>query len=70
MKRMPVVSSTLVSAGYDADINTLELEFRNGHTYCYFAVPKHIFDDLMTATSKGSYFNRNVKDRFPVQRVS
>ena len=65
-----VIAVDNASVGYDPDINTLEIEFRNRRLYQYFAVPKHIFDGLMTAESKGSYFNGHIKDRFPVKRVS
>jgi hypothetical protein len=70
MNRTPVTSSSLASIGYDQHLNILEVEFRNGRCYQYFAVPQRLADGLMAATSKGSYLNRHIKDRFPVKRVS
>lgn len=70
MKRTPVASSSLAAIGYDPDINTLEVEFRNGRCYRYFAVPQHLADSLMAAKSKGRYFTSHIKDRFPVTHVA
>jgi hypothetical protein len=62
-------SSVLKSAAYSTD-ETLQLEFRTGPVYRYFRVPPTIFQDLMTATSKGAYYNRNIRKNFPYQRVA
>ena len=62
-------SSVLKSAAYSTD-ETLQLEFRTGPVYRYCRVPPTIFQDLMTATSKGAYYNRNIRKSFPYQRVA
>ncbi|PYT31547.1 MAG: KTSC domain-containing protein, partial [Acidobacteria bacterium] len=41
-----------------------------GPVYRYFGVPSTIFQNLITATSKGAYFNRNVRNSFRHQRVA
>jgi hypothetical protein len=64
-----VHSSLLASIGYSANA-TLELEFRSGALYRYFAVPKAVFLGLIAAESKGSYFNRNVRNLFSYERVA
>lgn len=73
MSRLPdrtaVVSSLLSSIGYSIEA-TLELEFRSGATYRYFAVPQAVFQDLIAAESKGAYFNRHVRNRFRYQRLA
>ncbi len=67
MPPIPLESSLLASAAYsDA---TLELEFRNGSIYRYFAVPPEVFQALLAAQSKGAYFNQSIRDHFPFQRV-
>ena len=63
MNRIPVSSSNLVSVGYDEESETLEIEFQNG-IYQYFDVPKTIFEELMSTSSKGRYFNQNIKDDY------
>ena len=62
-------SSVLKSAAYSTD-ETLRLEFRTGPVYRYFRVPPTIFQNLMAATSKGVYFNRNIRNSFRYQRVA
>jgi hypothetical protein len=67
--RTPVVSSLLQSIAYSTD-STLELEFRNGAIYHYFAVPEAVFEALVAAESKGVFFNRNVRNHFRYQRLA
>ncbi|PYT37193.1 MAG: hypothetical protein DMG45_26115, partial [Acidobacteria bacterium] len=62
-------SSLLQAAAYSTD-ETLQLEFRTGPVYRYFGVPSTIFQNLITATSKGDYFNRNARNSFRHQRVA
>lgn len=60
-----VNSSLLASVNYDAGESVLQLEFRTGARYLYFAVPATIYEELLAADSKGSYFNSTVRGRFP-----
>ena len=69
MQRAFVESTTLQSAGHDAQSAVLELQFRNGAVYQYFLVPPRVYRDLLGARSKGSYFNQNIRGRYPYQRV-
>jgi hypothetical protein len=63
-----VESTTLVSIAYDSVSAVLRLEFRSRAVYCYFGVPPEFCQSLMAAESKGSYFNRNIRGRFPYRR--
>lgn len=67
--RTPVASSMLASVAYSTDA-TLELEFRSGATYRYLTVPEAVFQELIAAPSKGAYFNRNLRNRYPYQRLA
>ena len=67
--RTAVVSSLLSSMGYSIEA-TLDLEFRSGAIYRYFAVPQAVFQELIAAESKGAYFNRHVRNRFRYQRLA
>jgi hypothetical protein len=58
-----VNSSLLASVNYDAGESVLQLEFLT--RYLYFAVPATIYEELLAADSKGSYFNSRVRGRFP-----
>jgi len=62
MDRVPVQSSNLASVGYDISTSVLEIEFRNGNVYQYYGVPAQVYEELMNAGSKGSYFHRNIRN--------
>ena len=70
MQRIPLLSRTLASATYDADRYQLELEFHSGRRYLYFQVPPRCYQELLQAESKGSYFNRTIRNRFPFRDLS
>ena len=70
MDRQPVDSSNLSSVGYDADAETLEVEFHDGSVYQYFGVPSATHQSLLQAPSVGSYFNSHVRDSFDHRRLS
>ena len=69
MRRQPVESSMLRSAGYDPEREILELEFTSGRIYRYFGVPQDVFADLLTAESKGRYFLAQIDDLYPYLQV-
>jgi len=61
MERQSVESSNLASIGYDAENEVLEIEFNNGGVYQYFDVPENVYEELMSASSHGQYFDRNIE---------
>ena len=62
MNRIPVSSSNLRSVGYDPASSTLEVEFHGGSIYQYFRVPESWYAGLLSAYSKGSYFDAYIKN--------
>jgi lysyl-tRNA synthetase, class II len=60
-----VESATLASFAYDDAGGILQLEFRSGAVYRYFGVPSAVCEGLRSASSKGDYFNRIIRGRFP-----
>ncbi|MBU0712967.1 KTSC domain-containing protein [bacterium] len=54
-------SSNIEAIGYDVDTQELHIQFLSGGYYIYNNVPRAIYDDLMNASSKGSFLNREVK---------
>ena len=61
MDRQPVESSNLVSVGYDAGPQILQVEFKGGRLYNYFRVPREKYEALMAAESCGKYLNAEIK---------
>lgn len=65
----PVSSSNIAAVGYDADSESVYIEFLNGSTYKYNGVTESEFENLKTASSVGSYFNRNYKNVYPYEKA-
>ena len=65
MQPIAVESRTLASIAYDARRLLLQLEFRDRPIYHYFGVPEATYTELLRARSKGEYFNRAIRGRFP-----
>ncbi|WP_035803357.1 KTSC domain-containing protein [Kitasatospora mediocidica] len=61
MQLVPVRSSDLAAVGYDPIASLLEVQFLDGRAYQYSGVPAVVHQRLMTAPSKGRYFDRFVK---------
>lgn len=69
MERYVVASSNLRSVGYDANSQTLEVEFINGTIYQYYGVPENIHEQLMQQQSKGRFLNIYIRNQYPYSRV-
>jgi hypothetical protein len=65
-----VESATLATVAYDDARKLLQLEFRSRAIYQYFGVPAAVHAALLRAPSKGSYFNRVIRGRFPYSLAS
>ena len=65
MNELRVESSTLRAVAYDDGRGILQLEFCTRAIYHYFGVPAAVYEALLGAPSKGSYFNRVIRGRFP-----
>jgi hypothetical protein len=64
MKREPVQSSSIRSVGYDRESRILEVEFAARGVYRYLDVPEFLFLGFMRASSKGTYFNKNIAPEY------
>lgn len=62
ISRVPVRSSALRSVGFDARSSTLEIEFVSGSVYRYFGVSRLVYLGLLSAPSKGQFFNTDIRD--------
>lgn len=56
-----VDSSNIEQVGYDPAAEELHIVFVKTGLYIFFGVPQFVYDELLAADSKGSYFNRNIK---------
>lgn len=69
MNRTSVTSESVASVGYDANTMTLEVEFTRGPVYQYFDVPGTEYRALVSASSVGTYLNKNIKSSYRYARV-
>jgi hypothetical protein len=69
MTRQLITSTGLKSVAYDAIAHVLEVELPDGPVFRYFDVPQLVYETLMSAPSKGSYFNDNVVTKFECRRI-
>jgi hypothetical protein len=69
MNRTPVTSSSVASVGYDPNTMALEVEFRNGSVYQYFDVPETTYQDLMSASSVGTYLNQTIRASYRCAQI-
>ncbi|WP_415428960.1 KTSC domain-containing protein [Acetobacter malorum] len=61
-------SSFLISADYNETSKALILTMKTGRRYRYNGVPKHIYDGLVRAASKGRFYDDFIKGKFPATR--
>ncbi|MCD4751965.1 MAG: KTSC domain-containing protein [Anaerolineaceae bacterium] len=70
MNRNPVVSSNIMSIGYDATRMILEIEFKGGSLYQYSNVPLDVYEGLMAAGSHGRFFATYIKNGgYPCKKI-
>jgi len=68
--RTCVFDSSLLAAMTYSEHATLDVVFRNGTVYRYFAVPARVVEALRTAPSPGAYFHRQIRTRFRYHRLT
>jgi hypothetical protein len=65
-------SSQINAVGYHPEKEVLLVEFQGGQRYLYLRVPKSVYDEFMTAESKGKYLSSVIKnnpDKYPFCQV-
>jgi len=66
MARVELQSTSLTAATYQEHGAVLELEFRSGAIYRYIGVPEPVYQGLLSAESKGRYFNQHIRNSLPL----
>lgn len=69
IEMVPVSSSNLESVGYDSSTQTMKIRFLNGSEYVFLNIPPLEFESLIQASSIGSYFNRNIRNSYPYEKI-
>ena len=58
-------STAIRTFEYDAERRRLWVKFTSGKTYAYDRVPEDVPVAFHAAQSKGAFFNRFIRDRYP-----
>jgi len=66
--RIPVASTAIAAIAYSPEA-ALDVEFTSGATYRYFAVPAQLVHEFLAADSKGVFFNRRIRPRYPCTKL-
>jgi hypothetical protein len=61
-------STVIREFNYEPEGRQLRVTFVNGRRYRYDEVPAELFEEMKRSFSKGSFFNRRVRDRFRASR--
>ncbi|WP_269669772.1 KTSC domain-containing protein [Pseudomonas citronellolis] len=61
---IPVRSSVIEAIGYDPATRRMKIKFKQGRTYDFCGVPPDVYQELMSAGSIGSYYDRAIRDRY------
>ena len=70
IQREIVVSSNVVSIGYNKQNKVLEVEYNGGSIYKYNEVPIEVHEELMQRdVSKGKYIAQRIKDKYKCIKV-
>ena len=54
---------------YSPEARKLTIEFVSGRRYLYSDVPLEVAESMRAAFSKGSYFNRKIRDNYPCREL-
>ena len=72
MERIHVMSSNIISIGYDAESMILEIEFGKegpeeltNRIYQYQNIPSELFDEFLEDVSPGGFLCLNIRGQFP-----
>ena len=64
MEMIRVNSDAISAVGYDPVSRRMKVKFKQGKTYDFCNVPERIFNGLLSAGSKGAYYNDHIRDRY------
>ncbi len=63
---MPYVNSTAISRiEYDDTTARMSVTFHDSGPYTFCNVPLAVYEEFLSAGSKGGYYNDHIKDRYP-----
>lgn len=68
IRRLPLRSSVLADACYDARVRIMDVVYTDGSSYRFYEVPDDIWSAFCEAESRGRFFMDAIRERFPRSR--
>jgi hypothetical protein len=62
-------SSAIADIEYEPELARLTVTFTSARVYQYFMVPADLAASFQSASSKGTFFNMLIRDRFAFQEI-
>jgi hypothetical protein len=69
VERIDLDSTALAWIRYRSEQRVLQVGLRTGRDYDYFDVPASTYQELLTAESKGRYYNLHIRNDFPFREI-
>jgi len=63
------LSRSIRAVGYDRTFRILEVEFKRRGVYQYLEVSAETYEAFLAAPSKGSFFDRHIRDNHSYRKV-
>ncbi|MBN8968782.1 MAG: KTSC domain-containing protein [Rhizobiales bacterium] len=63
-------STAIRSLSYDVTKRELWVMFTTGRRYVYADVPPEVYRAFFSATSRGTFFNQEIRDRYPYRELT
>ena len=63
-------SSVIRAFDYDPARNELTVTFVTGRVYIYSLVPPAVIAEMQRAFSKGAFFNREIRNKYPSRELA
>ena len=70
MQRTAVNSDKILSIGYNAELQVLEIEFADKRVYQFVRVSTEVYASLINAPDKYSYYLAHIMNEFAGQCIS
>ena len=66
---MRVNSTAIAEIDYNPEHGKLFVTFNDGDEYVYVGVPERLSSAFIRSSSKGRFFQRMIRDRYPYNRI-
>nr|VFJ65742.1 MAG: KTSC domain-containing protein [Candidatus Kentron sp. DK] len=64
MEMISVSSSAISAIGYDPTSRRMKIRFQRGSTYDFCSVPQSVFDEFISSSSKGRYYDSRIRGKY------